>query len=159
MNVSLPDELTSYVDHQADHGRYGSTSEYVRDLIRRDHDRQHLRRLLLDGATSPVGRSRTTPTSNRCAPASAPTPDIVAARRIELRELAAIDVADAIDRDTSESGEPVGLRFIDAVEYAVGRIGRSPHIGSLRLSYELEISPAASLAALPIPVHAVLRRR
>jgi antitoxin ParD1/3/4 len=55
MNVSLPDELKTYVDHQVDHGRYGSTSEYVRELIRRDQDRQHLRRLLLDGATSPVG--------------------------------------------------------------------------------------------------------
>lgn len=55
MNVSLPDELKTYVDHQVDHGHYGSTSEYVRDLIRRDQDRQHLRRLLLDGAASPVG--------------------------------------------------------------------------------------------------------
>lgn len=55
MNVSLPDELKTYVDRQVDHGRYGSTSEYVRELIRRDQDRQHLRRLLLDGAHSPVG--------------------------------------------------------------------------------------------------------
>ncbi len=55
MNVSLPDELKTYVADQVDHGRYGSTSEYVRELIRRDQDRQHLRRLLLDGATSSVG--------------------------------------------------------------------------------------------------------
>jgi len=55
MNVSLPAELKTYVDHQVDHGGYGSTSEYVRELIRRDQDRQHLRRLLLDGATSLVG--------------------------------------------------------------------------------------------------------
>ena len=55
MNVSLPDELKSYVDDQVGAGAYGSTSEYVRDLIRRDMDRQHLRRLLLAGATSEVG--------------------------------------------------------------------------------------------------------
>ena len=55
MNVSLPDELRAFVDEQVDDGRYGSTSEYVRDLIRRDQDRQRLRNLLLDGAGSPPG--------------------------------------------------------------------------------------------------------
>ena len=55
MNVSLPDELKSYVDDQVGEGGYGSTSEYVRDLIRRDKDRQQLRRVLLDGAASPPG--------------------------------------------------------------------------------------------------------
>lgn len=55
MNVSLPDELKTYVDNQVDGGGYGSTSEYVRDLIRRDRDRQELRRLLLDGASSSAG--------------------------------------------------------------------------------------------------------
>jgi antitoxin ParD1/3/4 len=55
MNVSLPDELRSFVDRQVDQGRYGSTSEYVRALIRRDQDRQHLRSLLLEGAGSDPG--------------------------------------------------------------------------------------------------------
>jgi antitoxin ParD1/3/4 len=55
MNVSLPNELKSYVDEQVGDGNYGSTSEYVRDLIRRDKDRQHLRRVLLDGAASSPG--------------------------------------------------------------------------------------------------------
>jgi antitoxin ParD1/3/4 len=55
MNVSLPDELKSYVDEQVGDGTYGSTSEYVRDLIRRDRDRRQLRRALLDGATSAPG--------------------------------------------------------------------------------------------------------
>jgi len=55
MNVSLPDELRSYVDEQVNDGEYGSTSEYVRDLIRRDKNRQQLRRVLLDGAASSPG--------------------------------------------------------------------------------------------------------
>jgi antitoxin ParD1/3/4 len=55
MNVSLPDELRSYVDEQVEGGRYGSTSEYVRELIRRDQDRQRLRRLVLSGAESDTG--------------------------------------------------------------------------------------------------------
>lgn len=55
MNVSLPRELKTYVDDRVNRSGYGSTSEYVRDLIRRDHDHQHLRNLLLDGASSDVG--------------------------------------------------------------------------------------------------------
>ena len=54
MNVSLPDELRSFVDAQVNEGNYGSTSEYVRELIRHDHDRRQLRAALLDGARSPV---------------------------------------------------------------------------------------------------------
>ena len=55
MNVSLPEELRAFVDEQVDHGRYASTSEYVRDLIRRDQDRQGVRALLLEGAESEAG--------------------------------------------------------------------------------------------------------
>jgi len=55
MNVSLPDELKSYVDEQVGDGGYGSTSEYVGDLIRRDRERGHLRNLVLDGANSGPG--------------------------------------------------------------------------------------------------------
>ncbi|MCP3935915.1 MAG: type II toxin-antitoxin system ParD family antitoxin [Actinomycetia bacterium] len=54
MNVSLPEELKSFVDAEVDAGNYGSTSEYVRDLIRRDHDRGRLRAALLEGARSPI---------------------------------------------------------------------------------------------------------
>ena len=55
MNVSLPDEMRAFVDEQVDDGRYGSTSEYVRQLIRRDQDRHRLRSVLLDGAQSAPG--------------------------------------------------------------------------------------------------------
>lgn len=40
MNVSLPDQMKDWVETQADSGRYGNASEYVRDLIRRDQERQ-----------------------------------------------------------------------------------------------------------------------
>lgn len=55
MNVSLPADLKDFVDSQVQSGGYGSTSEFVRDLIRREQDRQHLRSLVLAGATSPAG--------------------------------------------------------------------------------------------------------
>ena len=54
MNVSLPDDLKTFVDSRVNNGNYGSTSEYVRDLIRRDHDRRQLRAALLEGARSAV---------------------------------------------------------------------------------------------------------
>jgi antitoxin ParD1/3/4 len=52
MNVSLPDSLKAYVDEQVAGRGFGTSSEYVRELIRRDQDRQRLRALLLDGASS-----------------------------------------------------------------------------------------------------------
>lgn len=52
MNISLPDTLKSFVDEQVNQGSYGTSSEYVRELIRKDQDRLHLRGLLLAGAAS-----------------------------------------------------------------------------------------------------------
>ena len=52
MNISLPDSLKSFVDDQVSRRGYGTSSEYVRELIRRDQDRLHLRGLLLAGAES-----------------------------------------------------------------------------------------------------------
>ncbi|CAN7582320.1 type II toxin-antitoxin system ParD family antitoxin [Pararhizobium sp. LjRoot255] len=52
MNISLPDHLKSFVDEQVAGRGYGTSSEYIRELIRRDQDRLDLRRLLLDGASS-----------------------------------------------------------------------------------------------------------
>jgi antitoxin ParD1/3/4 len=54
MNISLPDELKAFVDEQVGARGYTSSSEYVRELIRSDKDRERLRALLLDGASSPL---------------------------------------------------------------------------------------------------------
>lgn len=53
MNISLPDSLKDFVDQQVTEGGYGTCSEYVRELIRKDQDRLQLRGLLLKGAASP----------------------------------------------------------------------------------------------------------
>ena len=53
MNISLPPALRSFVREQAVERGYGTSSAYIRDLIRRDQDRQHLRGLLLEGGESP----------------------------------------------------------------------------------------------------------
>lgn len=51
MNISLPEELKDFVDEQVKRG-YGTSSEYVRELIRKDQDQLRLRELLLAGAAS-----------------------------------------------------------------------------------------------------------
>jgi len=36
MSISLPDTLKSFIDEQASQRGYGTSSEYVRELIRKD---------------------------------------------------------------------------------------------------------------------------
>ncbi|WP_137845184.1 ribbon-helix-helix domain-containing protein [Microbacterium sp. 2FI] len=50
MNVSLPDALKQFVDEQVSERGFGTTSEYVRDLIRYDRDRSRLRERILASA-------------------------------------------------------------------------------------------------------------
>jgi antitoxin ParD1/3/4 len=55
MNISLPEPLREWVEAQIKRGRYGNASEYLRELIRRDQERQaqeRLEQLLLDGIRS-----------------------------------------------------------------------------------------------------------
>lgn len=58
MNVSLPDQMKAWVETQAESGRYGNASDYVRDLIRRDQERQEkiaeFQRLVDEGRASGV---------------------------------------------------------------------------------------------------------
>lgn len=56
MNISLPEELKAFVDEQVAARAYGSASEYVRELLRRERDREHLRALLVEGLESGPGR-------------------------------------------------------------------------------------------------------
>lgn len=57
MNISLPENLKDFVDQQVSGRGYGTSSEYVRELIRKDQDRQRLRGLLLAGAASKPTRA------------------------------------------------------------------------------------------------------
>lgn len=52
MNISLPEELRSFVDSQVSDGDYVSSSEYMRELLRKEKDRVRLRGLILEGMTS-----------------------------------------------------------------------------------------------------------
>ncbi len=55
MNVSLPEKMKEFVDGRIEAGGYQTVSEYVRDLIRKDIERQKTERLdalLLEGIRS-----------------------------------------------------------------------------------------------------------
>ena len=55
MSFALPEELRAYVDERVASGQYGNTSEYLRDLIRRDQQEQavdRLRALVVEGLES-----------------------------------------------------------------------------------------------------------
>ena len=52
MTISLPNALKSFVDEQVSALGYSTFSECIRELIRKNRDRQHLRNLLLAGAAS-----------------------------------------------------------------------------------------------------------
>jgi antitoxin ParD1/3/4 len=52
INISLPEDLESFIDEQVRSRGYGTSSEYVRELIRHDRDRLQFRHLLLSGAGS-----------------------------------------------------------------------------------------------------------
>ncbi len=61
------------------------------------------------------------------------------ARPVRLRAVAVADVDRAVEWYRTEAGVEVALRFVDAIEATVDRIGRSPRGGSLRLAFELDI--------------------
>jgi antitoxin ParD1/3/4 len=57
MNVAITPELKAHIDREIAEGRYASSSEYVRDLIRQDQRRkaeQRLADLVREGLESPV---------------------------------------------------------------------------------------------------------
>ena len=58
MNISIPDKLKGWAESRVAEGRYSSTSDYVRDLVRRDQEHDAKLRALQaaidEGLASPV---------------------------------------------------------------------------------------------------------
>jgi len=59
MNVSLPEAMKSWVESHARSGRYSNSSDYVRDLIRRDQDQAamiaNMQARVTEGINSGIG--------------------------------------------------------------------------------------------------------
>lgn len=57
MNISLTDELKAFVDARVKARGYSSTSEYMRELVRRDEERaaeERFSALIHEGLNSPI---------------------------------------------------------------------------------------------------------
>ena len=62
MSFALPEHMREYIDARVSDGSYGNTSEYLRELIRRDQHEQAARRLrdlIAEGLASGEGREVT----------------------------------------------------------------------------------------------------
>jgi antitoxin ParD1/3/4 len=63
MTISLPDPMKDWIEAQIKQGSYASASDYVRDLVRRDRERQarpeltieDLRRIVEESRASGIG--------------------------------------------------------------------------------------------------------
>ena len=54
MNVSLGSQLRAYVNQRVKQGKYVSSSEYIRELIRHDAELNDFRELIHEGLQAPV---------------------------------------------------------------------------------------------------------
>jgi antitoxin ParD1/3/4 len=57
LNISIPPQLKSWIDHRVAQGRYSSASDYMRDLVRRDQasepdDAEWVKAMLAEGEAS-----------------------------------------------------------------------------------------------------------
>ena len=62
LNIAMPEAMRLYVAERVETGHYGNTSEYMRDLIRKDQREQaieHLRKLVQEGLDSGPARADT----------------------------------------------------------------------------------------------------
>ena len=62
MTISMPDAMGEYVASRIELGQYGNVSEYFRDLVRREQQRQQaaeeLRRMLTEAEASGVSEHK-----------------------------------------------------------------------------------------------------
>jgi antitoxin ParD1/3/4 len=53
LNVSLPDEMRTWIDRQVESGRFANASDYIRDLIRHNQgESEAIRLALIEGEVS-----------------------------------------------------------------------------------------------------------
>lgn len=64
MTVSLPDQMKDWIEDLTRNGEYASSSDYVRDLVRRDRERR-AQELTLDDLRQIIDEARTAAPSER----------------------------------------------------------------------------------------------
>lgn len=73
MNISLPEAMRSFIDEQFETKGCSTSSEYMRDLIRREQDRLHVRHFCLMERLHRSKPLQTMRTSRVCMNGSKPT--------------------------------------------------------------------------------------
>lgn len=62
ITISMPDAMSDYVASRVETGQFGNVSEYFRDLVRREQQRQNavdeLRRLLAEAEASGISKRK-----------------------------------------------------------------------------------------------------
>ncbi len=62
MTISMPDTMSDYISARVETGQYGNVSEYFRDLVRREQQRQsaaeELRRVLEEAEASGISKRK-----------------------------------------------------------------------------------------------------
>ena len=54
LNISMPDEMRAFIETRVNMGEYQSASDYLRDLIRHDHEEAE--QLLMEGINSGISK-------------------------------------------------------------------------------------------------------
>jgi hypothetical protein len=114
---------------------YSTSSEYVRELIRKDQDRLRCAACCWKGPrqSRQAPSTRTTSSIQNTCSSARPSNDPAKARRkavkakpVVPRALARRDVEEAIDHYPSHERRAAALGFVDALEQAYRHIGRYP---------------------------------
>ena len=58
MTISLPEPMKDWIEARIKEGEYASTSDYVRDLVRRDRERRSQQELTMEDLRRIVNESR-----------------------------------------------------------------------------------------------------
>lgn len=65
MTISLPEPMKDWIETRIKEGEYASTSDYVRDLVRRDRERRSHPELTIDDLRRMVEESRASGISDK----------------------------------------------------------------------------------------------
>ena len=159
MNVSLPDELKTFVDAQVDEGKL-RIDQRVR--TRPDPTRP---RPAPTPRSPPRRRSLTTRHQRRrrlLRPAASPSPGRQLSQAPCRSVSAPSQPKTSKPRSTTTVPRPepdTALAFIESLETAIEHLTRHPFTGSLRFAFELEIPDLRSWRLEPVSVPRLLRGR
>ena len=129
MSFALPESMREYIDNRVAAGNYGNTSEYIRDLVRRDQEEQakkRLRDLIEEGLAS--GRPSSHQGGREGTAGDRSRRDRLKAA--VLRPQSAARPAGRSPLHRNEGGTRVAVKVAKATNAALDQIELDPGIGS-----------------------------